>query len=855
MIVLNKISNKLLSKMSTTKTISLVLICVSLFVNILIFGLVWYTLYTSKIEHEYEVSTSTQNISILLDRTFSETSLKLDLSILAIKDEIERQISINNIDKKYINQMLDISKSRLNNMADFRIINSKGELLHNSSISYYNYKTHINKILFMNHKQNDTSLVISNPDEDIDHTNWTISFSRRFNNLDGTFGGIIIADVPVSYFNNLLSTVNLGNSGVTLLRDSNTALITRYPVFSENKLQQPGTKNYSSTLDKIFKSGVMVETFINAVPGDSVIRIATVRRLTSMPFYLIVAAGTDDDYLHEWYNNLIIVIIILIFFSFGTIVICWMLINLFKMAEAANEAKSSFLANMSHEIRTPMNGIIGLTQLILTEDNKNILSSEHRNLVFRIQSSANRLLCLINDILDVSKIEAGKMHIENIIFNLNQLINEAIDTVLPLANVKNINININIFDNIPHLYIGDPLRIRQILINLLNNAIKFTEHGNITINIQLIENNILKISVIDTGIGISEKNQQKLFQAFNQVDESTTRKYGGTGLGLLISKSLAELMGGKIGVDSVEGVGSTFWFTCNVKVEKEKRSNKRSNEPILNIKYTHYSILNGVKILLAEDDETNKIVACKMLELVGAIVDTAESGIDVIDKISKNKYELVLMDMQMPILDGVEATKQIRKNDAYKKLPIIALTANVMDEHKNKCLNAGMNDFIPKPFDSEQLYSTIRKWVTGLSESICMFDGSIPDEMMKSSVNLSGNSIMGLDIRDGLRRVAGLEGLYIETLKSFISSNINTVNNLRTHISDNDIETAITVVHSLKGVSGQIGAIEIYHIASEIEQMLKNGNTLVDELIIQIDGKLSKLLNDINVLLEDENEC
>lgn len=375
-------------------------------------------------------------------------------------------------------------------------------------------------------------------------------------------------------------------------------------------------------------------------------------------------------------------------------------------AEAATAAKSKFLANMSHEIRTPLNGIIGTTQLLTIENN---IKSEQKELFQTLESSCNLLLNIIEDVLDISKIEAEKLTLQEKGFHLRDAVKSVIDITSPRINAlsKHLSLSYTIDENVAAYVTGDENRLKQVLVNLVGNAIKFTEQGGIEVevNAKEIRNEIQLITFIvrDTGIGIKKEDLPKLFQPFSQVDFSSSRKYSGTGLGLSICKKLIEMMSGYINVNSKEGIGSEFSFTIPIKVEMELLSKQ---QPANGFEYI------PLEILLVEDNLINQLVGLKIFENLGYKVDVAENGAIAIQKASEKNYDMIFMDIQMPEVDGLEATSQILNNyNGHDSSPvIIAMTANAMKEDEDDCLKAGMKDFVSKPFTIEALKATIYKW-------------------------------------------------------------------------------------------------------------------------------------------------
>ncbi len=379
-----------------------------------------------------------------------------------------------------------------------------------------------------------------------------------------------------------------------------------------------------------------------------------------------------------------------------------------KVAEAASKTKSEFLANMSHEIRTPMNGVIGMLQLL----SETRLTKEQKAFVSSTTQSANALLTLINDILDFSKIEAGKLAIEIVNFDLKEVMDGVIDTLAHKAFEKGLDLFYLVEKDVPNDLTGDPTRIRQILINLIGNAIKFTDKGKIFIKVQMNRHTkyecTLLFEVEDTGIGIPEEKTDKLFQSFSQVDTSTTREFGGTGLGLIISKQLAELMGGTIGFTSLENKGSVFWFTVALRHQEAKHAGKKAKST-QSAPAAASSMSSNIKFLIAEDNLVNQNVVKLMLKKLGHSVTIAKDGLEAIQLFEKEIFDVILMDIQMPVMDGEEATKKIRSMEkkTNNHIPIIALTANAMKGDKERFLKSGMDSYVAKPIRKEELLSVI----------------------------------------------------------------------------------------------------------------------------------------------------
>ena len=671
-----------------------------------------------------------------------------------------------------------------------------------------------------------------------------------------------------------------------------------------------------------------------------------------------------------------------------------------KMLTEASQHKSSFLSNMSHEIRTPLNAIVGFTDLSL----KTSLTSQQRNYLSKIKVSSQNLLNIIGDILDISKLEAGKVELEVSPLELEEMLQDIIAQISAVSQAKGLELLISIAEDVPVYLMGDSLRLGQVLTNLVGNAVKFTDEGEVCIKVELLKNGgssvLLQFSVKDTGIGLTEEQINNLFQPFNQAETFTTRKYGGTGLGLAISRNLVSLMGGEIWVESEMGKVSTFFVTVRFDLpEKERFSSFKNAFAMWNMKvlvvddsldsqeitkemltYMSFDVttcgsgeeavvlikeaaackgydlvimdwkmpgiggieasrrikrlfasndapviimlssynspqlraeakqlglafvldkpvtpslmLNtimhvfgkeefeqtdtrldevfepefleqffGTRVLLVEDNIINQEVAQEILQQAGLTVTVAVNGKEAVNMVMSNTYDIVLMDIHMPVMDGYDATRQIRNDPAFAELPIIAVTANVLQEEKEKCIQAGMNAYIAKPIDTTLLFQTMGVWIKKNHKSSQEKESLVKTEQLPSANKSSAidddvmPELKGIDIQSALSRLGGNQKLYRKLLVNFYNNHQNDIRDIRRVIELGNLKTAERIVHTIKGAAGNIGAQEVFTAASAVEAEFKEYSLgKAEPLIVQLERALEQVFSSITVLHENGDE-
>jgi len=520
-----------------------------------------------------------------------------------------------------------------------------------------------------------------------------------------------------------------------------------------------------------------------------------------------------------------------------------------EAAEASARAKSAFLANMTHEIRTPMNAIVGLARLAMDT----ALTPKQRDYLSKIQTSSEALMGLINDILDVSRIDAGRMEIEQVGFRIDKLLEDVQAVVGVKAEEKGIALTMRMAPGVPRSLLGDPLRLGQVLINLIGNAVKFTEKGSVEVSVTPVHRRMDRVGVLfsvrDTGIGIPAEQQARLFKPFTQADESMTRKYGGTGLGLAISGNLVSLMGGKIDVTSEPGKGSEFSFILELVERPDTEEGAKPSAP--SAAPVPRASTRG-RILVAEDNEINQQVIREILEGMGLAVEIAKNGREAVDKAASGRaIDAILMDLQMPEMDGYEAARTIKARADLQRIPIIAVTAHALSSERQRCMEAGMDGYVSKPVNPDRLIAALRNWIPALEEQA---SASAKKELRNTEPEVkAAQSLPGLDMNALLDRLNGNQELLLRLLGEFARKHGDAAERIRESMAGGGKEEARRIVHSLKGVSGNMCAMEVFEASKDLEDALHGrGGSRAEELVDRLEEAMRPLMNAILLLAPQE---